>query len=247
MKSIKIILQKCFSSYIIPFTFVIFWSVGSIFNKLGLAYSTPFAFLFFRLMLASLFLILLAFIIKAPWPTTWKMLQRIVLAGLVLQFGYLTLFYYALYHEVSPAIITLILGLQPIFTVAILEFILKKNITRNQWIGSFLGLSGVFLIVSKDLSSGHMTISGLGFSIASLIAITIGTLMQKKNSDMNIVTGTAIQLAISIIPTAIFNFFLGSFFIPLNPLFLFSLVWVALVVSVGAICIFYTLLKKDLL
>lgn len=241
----KTTLHNIMFQYLIPLTFVILWSVGSIFNKIGLSYTTPFAFLFYRLVIASFFLIVLAYFTKSPWPKTRTSFINIVLTGLVLQFGYLTLFYYTLYNNISPAIVTTILGLQPIFTVAIIEFILKKNISVFQWIGSILGLAGVYLLVSKDLSYGNMTFTGLFYSVTCLLTITVGTLMQKNNSDMNLVTGTAIQLTVSIIPASIFNIFLGSFIIPLNPMFIFSLVWVALIVSVGAICIYYALLKRS--
>lgn len=238
------LIKKWFYAYGIPLSFVILWSVGSIFNKFGIAYTTPFAFLFYRLILAGTFLLVLAFITKSPWPKNWASWRRIIGTGLVLQFGYLSLFYYTLYNQVSPAIVTIILGLQPIFTVVLLEFILKNKISKNQWIGSILGLVGVFLVVFKDLTYGTMTSTGLFFAVASLFAMTIGSLMQKRTKDMNLITGTAIQLIISIIPAAVFNAYLGSFVLPLEPLFLVSLVWVALVVSVGAICIYYALLKN---
>ncbi len=240
----KLLLRKSIFLYLVPFTFVIFWSVGSIFNKIGLSYTTPFTFLFYRLIIASAFLLLISILTKAPWPKTWLSLWKTIATGLVMQFCYLTIFYYALYNNVSPAIITIILGLQPILTVAILEFILKNRITRYQRIGSILGLIGIFIVVGENLSYGNMTILALTFSIGSLIAITAGSIMQKNNTDMNIITGTAIQLIVSIIPATIFNIFLGSFILPNDPLFLVSLVWVAIVVSVGAICIYYSLLKR---
>lgn len=229
---------------IIPLIFVLVWSIGSIFIKIALTYTDPFTFLLLRLILATSCMFLLALFTKAPWPNNWTSIKKIISAGLLLQFCYLAAFSYAVYYNVSPAIMTIILGLQPILTAVLSGFFLNDTITRYQWLGLALGLSGVIFVVVGDISIGNMTLLSFIFSAIALSSITVGSLIQKNNSHMNLLTSSTIQLGISIIPTVLLTTLFGTFKIPTDPLFLFSLTWVALVVSVGATCIYYSLLKS---
>lgn len=223
--------------------FILLWSSGALIIVIGLRYTGPLTFLFYRLLFAALIMLFIAVITKAPWPTKWLDIKKIAVTGLLMQFAYITSFFCALYYGVSPTVMTIILGLQPILTAIIASGILKNRVEKYEYIGIFIGLAGVFLTVSYDLSMHTMTISGLIFALISVCSITVGSVIQKSNPTMDLRTGSIIQFAASLIPLSILNFFFGSFKLPPAPIFLFSVGWMALVVSVGATCLYYKLLR----
>ena len=51
-----------------PALFVVLWSTGFVGAKLGLPYAEPFTFLGVRLLIASGLLLLVALLMRAPWP-----------------------------------------------------------------------------------------------------------------------------------------------------------------------------------
>jgi drug/metabolite transporter (DMT)-like permease len=228
---------------LMPMLLVLVWGFGAIFIKLGLQYADPFVFLWLRLLIATLVMFTLSLWLKAPWPTSKAMLKKIIYAGLFLQCFYLVTFIYTIYYKISPAIITIILGLQPILTAVIYGQMQKKSVSLSQWLGTVLGLIGIVFVVVKDLSFCSASRMGLFFAFACLVSNTWGSLLQKKNSDMNLLTGTTLQLAAGLIPVSLLTAFFSTFTIPLVPMFLVSLAWVSLIVSVGATCLYYTLLK----
>lgn len=59
--------------------FVLLWSNGAIVIVLGLRYTDPFTFLFYRLTLAALIMFFIALVTKAPWPKDWATFKKIAL------------------------------------------------------------------------------------------------------------------------------------------------------------------------
>jgi drug/metabolite transporter (DMT)-like permease len=223
--------------------FILLWSSGAIIITLGLRYAHPLTFLLYRMVLATFFMLLISWLTKAPWPSNWNTLNKTILVGLLTQFGYTSTYFFALYHGVSATVMTIILGLQPILTAVIYSLILKKQIRYMQYFGLFLGLIGVILTVAHDLSTHAMTALGGFYALICVASITIGSVLQKNNTGMDLRTGGVIQFGVSVIPIFILNLFFGSFVMPLAPQFLFSLSWMVLIVSVSATCLYYKLLR----
>lgn len=224
--------------------FVLLWSSGAIVIVLGLQYTNPFTFLFYRLSLSAFLMLIISLITRAPWPKDWHCLKKISLTGLFMQFGYVTTYFCALNYGISPTVMTIILGLQPILTAVIFSLILKHSIPIYQYLGLLLGLCGVVLTVAYDLNTQAMNFIGLIFAVLCVTSITIGSVIQKNNPLMDLRTGTCIQLTVSIIPVLILNVFFGSFHFPTASGFIIALGWMVLVISVGATCLYYKLLRE---
>ncbi len=225
--------------------FVLLWSSGAIVIEIGLKYINPFFFVLLRMTIATVFMLSVCILTKAPWPKNLKMLYKIILTGLLTQCAYVLSYFCALYYGVSPMVMTIILALQPILTALLCGVTLQSRITKAQILGLISGLLGVLLIVVHDFTIQKMTILGFILAIVCLCSITIGSIIQKNNQEMDIRTGSTIQFAVSIIPVFILNLIFGSYNVYLTPAFFLSLGWMAIVVSVIATCLFYTLLKKD--
>lgn len=228
---------------IIQLFFILLWSSGAIVIVIGLHYTNPFTFLFYRLSATTIFMLLISLLFKAPWPENWNTLWKTASTGLLIQFGYVTAYFCALYYGVSPTVMTIILALHPILTAVIFNAILKQKIAKYQYLGLGIGLLGVLLTVLHDFTTHTMGIIGLIFALLCVSSITIGSVIQKNNSDMDLRTGSVIQSGISLIPLCILNWLFGSFKLPLAREFIMSLIWMSLVVSVGATCLYYKLIK----
>ncbi len=233
------------ATQLFPIVFVLLWSSGAIFIKLGLNYTDPYTFLLLRLILATLFMMIVSLITKVRWPTNKTIFAKIVLTGLLMQFCYLTSYFCAVSYGVSPSILAIILGLQPILTAALLSFNANRFIDKHVWLGLFLGLIGVILIVVKSISIHSMSMIGLMLGFICVTSITLGSLLQSSNSDVDLLASSAIQFGAGVLPTFVLALLFGNFTIPLNPVFLFSLGWMVFIVSVGATLLYYFLLKKD--
>jgi drug/metabolite transporter (DMT)-like permease len=88
--------------------------------------------------------------------------------------------------------------------------------------------------------------SGLGYALAglALVAITAGTLYQKRFcSHMDLRSGGVIQFAAAALAMAAIAPFTESMVVHWTPAFLVALGWLVLVLSVGAITLLYILIR----
>ena len=120
-------MNKSFQSVFLQIFFILLWSSGSIVITIGLRYTNPFTFLFYRLSIATLFMLVISLALKAPWPANWSVLWKTACAGLLIQFSYITTYFCALYYGVSPTVMTLILALQPILVALRLNIFLRHK------------------------------------------------------------------------------------------------------------------------
>ncbi len=146
---------------------------------------------------------------------------------------------------VPPATSALIIALQPLTVSFVAYFIFKKEINVNQWIGLFLGLLGVMLVVGEHASFNTKYLIGVLMSFLGLLGLTVGNLYQKTFcSSMNIFTGGAIQSMVAGLVCLVLTFFFEPFVVQWNGQFIFSLFWMSVVVSIGAISFLYILIRR---
>ena len=125
----------------IPGAFVLMWASGAIFVELGLRYANPLAFLTLRLVLATAVMWIVTLGIRLPLPKSTSEWRDILVTGLFLQVGYQVFFFLALANKLSPGLLAIILGAQPMITAAYLRDVPH----RHQWIGLALGMVGLTL------------------------------------------------------------------------------------------------------
>ncbi len=132
-------------------------------------------------------------------------------------------------------ILSLIVSMQPLFTAAFAGVALGERVLPRQWTGLVLGFVGTALVVA------HKTGSGLTFlmtvpAILSLIGITAGTMWQKRHCPrFDLRTSTVVQYAASLVVTAVLALTTETMRVEWSGQFVFALLWVALVLSIGAI------------
>ena len=235
-------------SMALPGFFVVLWSTGFIVAKFGLPYAPPLTFLLLRFIGVLLVLLPLVLWLKAPWPL--GRIGHIVVAGLLLQAGYLGGVWCAIKLGMPAGLSALIVGLQPILT-AFAAPLIGEAVRPRQWLGLLFGLCGVALVVLAKIHLAGLTPAGLLLCLFALASITAGTLYQKRYCPhFDLRTGTVIQFAASIaivLPLAIWleGLDIGLTQVHWNGRFIIALLWSVMALSIGAIFLLFALIRRS--
>ncbi len=228
----------------IPFLFVLLWSSGFIGSKLGVPYAEPFTFLTLRYIIVLIVLVPIALITRAPWPKGRRQIAHVAFAGLLIHALYLSGCVYALRLGLPAGIVSLIVSMQPLFTAAFAGLMLGERVLPRQWAGLALGFIGTIMVVAHKTGSG-LTLSATLPALAALIGITGGTLWQKRFCPaFDLRTSTVVQYSVSLALTALLAVTTETMQVQWTGEFVFAVLWVALVLSIGAISLLNHLIRS---
>ena len=240
---IRTLSQRLFA-LLLPAVFVVLWSTGFVFGKLGMPSTKPFTFLEIRYFVVITLLSLIAVLTQAPWPPR-RELWRIAVSGLFVHAGYLGGVFAALSFGVEAGVAALVAGLQPVLTAALAGPLLGERVSTRQWFGLALGFAGVVLVVNTKLALGLGTPIGMAFSTFAMLSITVGTLWQKRFCGaMDLRTGSVVQFSAAAIVTAPLAIFVEGFPVQWTLNFVIALAWLCLVLSIGAITAMFILIRR---
>ncbi|OAB50400.1 DMT family transporter [Pseudomonas thivervalensis] len=218
--------------------FVLLWSSGAIFSKLGLAHASPFAFLLIRFAIALFALVLLIPLLKFKLPKTGKPMLYAMTTGLVLLGAYQIFYLLALQMNVTPGVMATLMGVQPILTVVLME----RRRSGARMFGLVLGLVGLVMVVYQGIGLAGMSLAGMLCGLLALVSMTAGSIMQKRITDNPLGTLPVQYLA---------GLVLCAVFVPFQPFhfeysagFLVPVLWMGLVVSVLATLLLYRLIAR---
>jgi drug/metabolite transporter (DMT)-like permease len=230
---------------IMPGVFVLLWSSGFIGAKYGLPHAEPFTFLLLRFAILTILLGGFSLLVRAPWPGEWRQVAHIAISGVLLHCAYLGGVFFAIRQGMPLAFVALIVGTQPLLTAALAKRFLGEKINGKQWLGFVLGMAGVALVVWQKLGTDLAEATGLGACIFALFGITVGTLYQKRHGgQMDLRSGSAIQYAAStvvmLVPACAFE----TMAVNWTGEFVFALLWLVVVLSLGAISLLFILIRR---
>lgn len=233
-----------------PLLFVLLWSTGFVGAKLGLPYAEPFTFLWVRMVIVVGLLTALAAVLRSPWPRGWVLNLHIGVSGLLLHAGYLGGVFFAIRGGLPAGLAALIVGLQPILTAVLAQFLLRERVSGVQWAGLLLGFVGVGLVVGeKALSARLLSIEPSAFVaiVLALFSTTLGTLYQKRFAvQMPLVGGTVVQyIAASAGLFVMSLLFRETMHIQWTLQFTLAMAWLVLVLSIGAILLLMYLIRHN--
>lgn len=232
-----------------PLLFVLLWSTGFLGAKFGLPYAEPLTFLSLRYVLVIALMVLIALLMRAPWPRDPQQILHIGVTGLLVQATYLGGVFVSIHLGLAVGIVALIVGLQPLLTAVGAGIWLGERVSRGQWLGLILGFTGVTVIVVEKTLAGDSAFSRIGWTLLpaflALLGITLGTLYQKRYcADFDLRTGSIIQF----LPSLLLTFLLASTFETRQVIwsgeFLFALFWLVIVLSLGAISLLNLLIRS---
>ena len=223
--------------------FIIIWSSGFIVSRLGMPFSEPMTFLFLRFSGVCVLMLPIILWKKIPWPSL-QQIVHIAVAGSLLQFGYLAGVWISVRAGMPAGLSALIVGLQPILT-ALLAYFVAEKINSRQWLGLFLGLIGVVLVLSAKLNTHGVTISNILWNVFALISITAGTIYQKKycpSFDLRI--GSFIQFMTSAFISGLAAIAFETREVQWSNEMIGALVWSIFFISIGAISLLFVLIRR---
>ena len=227
-----------------PGVFVVLWASGFIGAKLGLPYAEPLTFLALRMFGVVVLLGLFMLIAGAKWPGREGALDSYV-TGVLMHALYLGGVYISIAKGLPAALSALVVGPQPLLTSTIANRLLGERVAPRQWVGLVLGLSGVYLVVQDKATVGAATPLAWIAAVVGLVAITIGTVYQKRfGSGIDWRPAMLIQYAAAGILFALGATAFESRSVRWTPEFLFALGWLVFVLSFGAIWLLYFLIRR---
>lgn len=233
-----------------PALFVLLWSTGFIGIKYGIPYAPPFTFIAIRMAIASALLIILALVITKKFIYDWATIGKSSLVGLAIHGAYLGGCFYGVKQGMPAGITALIVSLQPVLVSVLSSIFFAEKLTLTKTAGLALGLFGLVLVIlPKLLASNTDSLPAVGvFAVCiALFGSTIGTLLQKRfGAGIEVLSGTAWQyLATGLVMFVLAVTFENDQDVIWSTSFIASLVWLIVVLSIGAILILYDLLARQ--
>ncbi|GAA3089469.1 DMT family transporter [Streptomyces rectiviolaceus] len=141
---------------LLSIAFVLTWSSGFIGAKLGAGSASAVTVLMWRFLPLALVLAVVALTVaRASWRgLTARDALRQAAVGALSQSGYLLTVYYAIQLGVSSGTTALIDGTQPLVAGALAGPLLDQYVSRTQWVGLGLGVTGVVIVTAADATGG---------------------------------------------------------------------------------------------
>ena len=164
--------------------------------------------------------------------------------------GYLGGVWAAVKGGMGSGLAALIAGIQPVLTAVWLSAAGSgtSKVTRRQWTGLVLGFAGLVLVVWRKLSDGspgdHVTLGNFSWAVMALVAITAGTLYQKRFvQPCDVRSASAVQLlaaAIALWPLA----WLEPESIQWNGQVIGAMAWSVLGLTLGGSSLLFMLIQR---
>lgn len=231
-----------------PALFVAIWCTGFVVARLGMPHAPPITFLALRFGLSATCFglwVLVSGAVRPNEPVQWL---HLIVLGCTTQAIYLICGWAAVKQGMGAGTMSLIAGLQPLLTAVWLNGRgvgpASERLSGRQWLGLLLGLVGLLLVVSRKLGHGELNLLNLSLGFAALLAISFGTLYQKrfiKNVDAR--WAMLVQLS------AAFAFSAPLSLLEHEPLVWHRDLWIALgwsvaVLTLGGSSLLYLMLQK---
>jgi len=141
----------------------------------------------------------------------------------------------------------LIAGLQPLVTVLLAAWLLGERVTARQMAGLAVGLVGVVLVLWPKLgvTGAGINAATLTASLIALIAICAGTVWQKRHSGGDsLIAGAAWQYVGASIVMAAASLLTETGEFTITGELIFAMVWLTLVLSIGAIFLLMVMIRQ---
>ena len=119
-----------------PFVFLLLWSGGFAFAKIGLQHTTPLTFLALRYWFALAVIAPILAVVRPPMPKGFAQWAHLAFVGFLIQALYFGLSYFGFWLGVSAGALALIVSLQPVLVGLLAPAVTRERVTILQWVGS---------------------------------------------------------------------------------------------------------------
>jgi drug/metabolite transporter (DMT)-like permease len=184
-----------------PVAFLLLWSGGFAFVGMGLRHAPPLSFLALRFALVVAVLVPLLALLRPALPSTRAEWAHLAVVGVLLQALYFGLAYLAM-ERISPGTTALVVSLQPVLVGLIAPRLTGEVVGARRWTGLGLGLLGAAIVILARGRVEATSASGLAFAASALVAITAGTLLERRfGTEHHPVSANLVQYAVALAVT----------------------------------------------
>lgn len=230
----------------IPAFFVVLWATGFVGARYAMPWAEPFSFLAVRMMLTGVILLLLVVVMRRRALGAGQAAHA-AFVGTLVHGVYLGGVFWAIRHGMPAGLSALIIGLQPLVTAVMAGIALGEKVQPRHWAGLGVGFVGIVIVLAPRIGDaiGGVSAATLAACIFAVVAISVGTVWQKRflaGGDLVTVTlwqyvgATALMAALAV------AFETGDFV--LTGELVFALVWLVLVLSIGAIFLLMHMIRQ---
>jgi drug/metabolite transporter (DMT)-like permease len=223
--------------------FVLLWSSAFICAKYGLPYAGPFSLLLTRFVIVFLLFAAIALVLRRPWPRG-PILADLMFVGVLMHGFYLGGVFFAISQGMPAGLSALIVSTQPVLSAVLGIWLLDEWPKPVQWLGIALGTAGVVLVLWPRLG-GDVPLIGFAACVISLLAITLGTIWQKRHGGgMDLLSGNAIQALAAATFYGVIVLIFEPYHVEWTVEFSLALGWLVIALSLGAVSILMVLIKR---
>jgi len=229
-----------------PAVFVLIWSTGFVVARLGMPHAPPMGFLAWRYALSIVAIgVWIALARGVPWPRGRAQWLHLGVLGTLQHAGYLGGVWAAVKLGMPAGLAALIVCLQPVLTASWLSWRSSAHrVTARQWLGLWLGLAGLTLVLWRRLHGGEIGAASLALAIGALLSITVGTLYQKRFvAPVDVRSANLVQLIAALgvtLPLAL----LEPETMHWNAQLWSAMAWSVLVLTLGGSSLLYLLIQR---
>lgn len=228
--------------------FIVLWSSGFVGAKFGLGHSGTFTLLFWRYLLVVVVLGVLVTIAGRWQRIPLRELVRHASVGVLAHAAWLAAVLGAIDLGLSAGLAAFITALQPIVTGAFSARMTGEPVTVREWVGLGLGLLAVAIVIGDGVSLGGSAIAHI-LPVLAVVSITAASLIDRgatvsnENSTPLLLVTFCHSVAAFLVLTP-FAISLEGLEAEWNRDLIFSVVWLALVVSLAAYGLMFVLLRR---
>lgn len=217
--------------------FVLLWGTAPIVTRWGLDHGSPFALLLLRFSTAFGALLFLG-LYRRRWMPAPGTRWRVAATGFVLVACYSICYLEAMAFGITPGLLAVVLGIQPILTL----FLTERGFGALRLIGLLVAIGGLVAVVYESLAVSRFAPLGMVLALGSLACITLGSILQKsiQQTPSEILP---LQYAVTLVVCLAFMPFQPHAF-EISVGFLAPAIWLGLIVSVVAQLLLYRMIRS---
>jgi drug/metabolite transporter (DMT)-like permease len=177
-----------------PALFIFFWSTGFIVARAITPHADGQFFLLCRFAAAAVVWGVIAGSAKGHWPAFRRATQHLGV-GAMMMGCYLTFSFWAVSRGLPAGIMALMGALQPLLTAAYMLIRGKESPSPSMWWGLTIGFVGVVFVLLPRINGnqGTQSLFAVVAGLLAVVAVTFGTLAQKRLQDDDLRVANALQ------------------------------------------------------
>ncbi len=138
----------------------------------------------------------------------WSLLKPYIISGVLLGFGWLTLFYGFKHTSIASAV--MIYNMCPVYVMIAAPLILKETISKIRIAVILISFLGLFLIVGHDLSTGYGAMGLLLSAVSGMLYAAIVLINRSIQTRVDNRTATFVQITTAMLVLLPFVLFEGN-------------------------------------